>query len=647
MDGYVADGYTAKVNVFDQDGNFLFDWGTEGSGDGEFYHCFDVAVDYKTGWVYVTDFDRERIQKFTATGDFIEKWVWTEADPAGIAIDKFGYVYIVVNYGDWSNPSLIEKYTSDGEFITSFNTGLENGNTRYAESGIAIDEDGYVYVTYTGYNNIVGVLKFEPLFPEAPTNVNCQLMEGRKAKLTWDVPSSTEIKNYNIYWDNAEGEVKYEKFVGDNFLATYIAQIPHPTTSWISNTLEMEKTYKFSIRSQDIYGIEEPNTYYVSIYVPPPPESVNNLNYKIIEERKIDLSWSPSKSNYSDVYNIYWDSATGTINYSQPLTILKHPTTFWISPPLIPGATYLFLIRVKDIYGLEINTPAIASIYIPPPPESISQLDCEIIERKAKLTWMTSPSDHASTYNIYWDNSTGIVDYSSTLTTLAHPTTYFFSPELEAEKKYIFVIKVEDIYGLEETGKSIEIDTSQLPLPPEELSAKIIGKKIKLSWLISPSKNIHKYNIYINDVLVESVLHPTTYWLSQELTYGTYKLLIRAVNSFGYEEKNSNSITTFIDENPQATIKIPQNGRKITGNMILIYAEVNKPEEISKVLFQYKSSSTLNWENITHVNENHPNPDNSSPYFTHWDVTKLSEGKYNLRAIAYDINNNPDPSYPR
>ena len=48
-------------------------WGTAGSGDGEFQNPQDVAID-SLGNLYVTDTNNHRIQKFDNNGQFIIEW---------------------------------------------------------------------------------------------------------------------------------------------------------------------------------------------------------------------------------------------------------------------------------------------------------------------------------------------------------------------------------------------------------------------------------------------------------------------------------------------------------------------------------------------------------------------------------------------
>jgi tripartite motif-containing protein 71 len=67
---YVLDADNARIQVFDAAGNYLTQWGSEGSGPGQFIFRRDgdtragsVAVD-EDGFIYVADVGNKRIQKF-------------------------------------------------------------------------------------------------------------------------------------------------------------------------------------------------------------------------------------------------------------------------------------------------------------------------------------------------------------------------------------------------------------------------------------------------------------------------------------------------------------------------------------------------------------------------------------------------------
>ena len=73
-DLYVSDGYgSARVVKFSRDGQFLLQWGTRGTGPGEFGLPHNLVVDSQ-GRVYVTDRDNERVQVFDPAGTFLAEW---------------------------------------------------------------------------------------------------------------------------------------------------------------------------------------------------------------------------------------------------------------------------------------------------------------------------------------------------------------------------------------------------------------------------------------------------------------------------------------------------------------------------------------------------------------------------------------------
>ena len=94
--------------------------GHEGKGLGEFSTPHSIAFD-SVGNMYVTDSANDRVQKFTSNGTFITKWgshgtaVGQFLGPEGIGVDSQGNVYVA----DTGN-SRIQKFTSNGTVITKW-----------------------------------------------------------------------------------------------------------------------------------------------------------------------------------------------------------------------------------------------------------------------------------------------------------------------------------------------------------------------------------------------------------------------------------------------------------------------------------------------------------------------------------------------
>lgn len=94
---YVADTENHGIKKFDRSGNPLVEWGSEGTGEGEFSSPRALAVD-TSGNVFVAD--GGRIQKFDSSGNFLGEWGrWGSGDgeftfPEAIAVDLSGNVYV-------------------------------------------------------------------------------------------------------------------------------------------------------------------------------------------------------------------------------------------------------------------------------------------------------------------------------------------------------------------------------------------------------------------------------------------------------------------------------------------------------------------------------------------------------------------------
>ena len=71
---YVTDGYgNARVVKYTADGQYVLEWGSRGTGPGEFGLPHNLVVDAE-GRVYVTDRDNQRVQVFTPEGEFLTEW---------------------------------------------------------------------------------------------------------------------------------------------------------------------------------------------------------------------------------------------------------------------------------------------------------------------------------------------------------------------------------------------------------------------------------------------------------------------------------------------------------------------------------------------------------------------------------------------
>jgi tripartite motif-containing protein 71 len=151
---YVTDNKNARVQVFNGDGRFLFQWGTLGNEPGEFSNPNGIALDAQAN-VYVVDEDNNRVQKFSSSGVLLGLWGSKGSgdgqlmEPRGIAVDRRGNVFVA----DAANHRILQ-FTTAGRWIRSWGQrGTALGQFE-GPRGVAVDADGNVYVADHGNHRI-------------------------------------------------------------------------------------------------------------------------------------------------------------------------------------------------------------------------------------------------------------------------------------------------------------------------------------------------------------------------------------------------------------------------------------------------------------------------------------------------------------
>lgn len=101
-DIFVADGHggdtNARVVKFSKDGKYIKEWGKKGTGPGEFDTLHSMAMDSK-GRLFVADRGNSRIQIFDQEGNFIAQWKQF-GRPSGLYISKNDTLYAVDSQSD-------------------------------------------------------------------------------------------------------------------------------------------------------------------------------------------------------------------------------------------------------------------------------------------------------------------------------------------------------------------------------------------------------------------------------------------------------------------------------------------------------------------------------------------------------------------
>ena len=139
-DMYVTDGYGQNfVHRFTSDGELMCTWGGTGTAPGKFDipHC--VRID-KTGRVLIIDRTNSRIQIFDQEGNFLEEW--THYGPANdIFIDSNDVCFLA------EAEKRISIMTLQGETLAQWGEdGNAPGQIKDAPHGIWVDSTGDIYM---------------------------------------------------------------------------------------------------------------------------------------------------------------------------------------------------------------------------------------------------------------------------------------------------------------------------------------------------------------------------------------------------------------------------------------------------------------------------------------------------------------------
>ena len=143
-----------RVSMCTVDEEFLGEFGTGGTGTGEFWWPSSLAFDSQDH-LYVADEALNRITVFSTTGEVLG--AWGEAGTAPGELDRPSYIVcdaddnlLVADSGNHR----IQKFRTDGSFIESrgaHGDGEGHFNTPW---GIALDSDGILYVSDWGNDRI-------------------------------------------------------------------------------------------------------------------------------------------------------------------------------------------------------------------------------------------------------------------------------------------------------------------------------------------------------------------------------------------------------------------------------------------------------------------------------------------------------------
>ncbi len=151
---FVADGYrNSRIAVFDRQGNFLRQWGHEGSGKGGLAIPHSIAA--KDGKLYVADRENGRIKIFDTAGDLLDIFD-TPGHPSAVKPLPAGY-FISLEGRDAADRSgaLLRVWRPEGTLERILDARAGEGRT--AGRDMAVGADGTIYIADGEGNRVIAL----------------------------------------------------------------------------------------------------------------------------------------------------------------------------------------------------------------------------------------------------------------------------------------------------------------------------------------------------------------------------------------------------------------------------------------------------------------------------------------------------------
>ncbi|MEW6041814.1 MAG: fibronectin type III domain-containing protein, partial [Elusimicrobiota bacterium] len=193
---------------------------------------------------------------------------------------------------------------------------------------------------------------------------------------------------------------------------------------------------------------------------------------------------------------------------------------------------------------------------------------------KIKLEWQPSISLNVSQYNIYWDRSTGEMDFNNPVMTLAHPGNTYTFDGLKTETEYKFIVRGVNNAGYIENNMNIVNATplssafeTKATIKVPHTGHKISGNRITIvaeiiNGEISDADNVlFEYRAANNNdwnTITPANSQDTNpdkshpyfiHWDVTNIQAGTYNLRAIVTDRTGTKDKTPSAITVFVNHN--------------------------------------------------------------------------------------------------
>jgi len=397
-----------RVQEFTSEGTYLQQFGSEGSGVGQFIGPLGIAAD-ANGNVWVADTGNRRIQGFNPKGERIAKFGQTGseegqlANPTGVAIANDGHVWVVD-----SKNNRVSEFTSEGVYLRQFGA-LGSGTGQVSEpKGVALDPTGNVWVADTG-NNRIGkwtktTLPAEAPAPDPDPSVDVTASSGLVASVKGEAAGTTSYTHSGEKLTAVSGPKGATAYAYDT--EGRLTKVTLPKGTWGEITYDSMGRV-FSVKTS-IEGAEPTTTYFAFTETPRrtvvTPAKGRAITYDIAADGSIFKWWnSPKAPTIEPLEGSLWfqrgEVHPGTVSPGdQTLTVLAKSVEGIASIQIVANGNHVVAEKICEqnweVAGLECQ--AVEKTFVTETenwPPGILQLEVIVTDREGLVSTQR-----------FWDN---------------------------------------------------------------------------------------------------------------------------------------------------------------------------------------------------------------------------------------------------
>jgi hypothetical protein len=377
-------------------------------------------------------------------------------------------------------------------------------------------------------------------------------------KLVWDAADSN-IGAFRIYWDAGQGIIRTEPVCKiDNGFAREIT---------IDKELSFDTTYQFEIKTLNSIGIEAEPGVIVSLRLSRPtlPESFASKAYVADRFSGVTLSWGSTVEECD--YLVYWDNASGAIDFSTPMTLLGSDVSSYIHQDEKVGFTYKYALKTRSAQGVLSSEYLETSFRVDAPaPVSWSE-DFYNAEKNesgffsgVNINWNHSADVDKQWYLIFFNDGSGALDFDEPLTKLSADINTYSFLDIVPGTDYKIAIQTIDANGVCDgttVEKSFRFD---YPRSVENFSYAYVCNEegmlsaVNLSWNIYQAEQVSKLLLFVGTTSEVDLNSPTsvidsstgfkTLAIGSDLILGNkYYISIRVVDVNGIVDTTSSNLS--------------------------------------------------------------------------------------------------------